>query len=237
MPRKLMIMHAKYIVRLGQSAMNKRLLINTNFTIVFTVFVPVGWVLTSQMIVTRKRQLNGSSLLAKTTSDARNEDSTFQQESIETFCTFPDDEIHMKLPLGENRTAKSSETIAAIVVHISPESRVKADSAESHHRMTLGQWHEFPILIENAAGITTDFNIHSKQEMVHSLPSKQRWLQYKIDPPGKLSGEPREWRMLRCKTDEFGVRAAILEFDAGQGTQDLGFRSDLILVFEIERNE
>jgi len=46
-----------------------------------------------------------------------------------------------------------------------------------------------------------------------------------------LSGEETEWKIVELRCDEVGGREVRIEADAGQGTQDLGFRAtaDLLL--------
>jgi hypothetical protein len=44
-----------------------------------------------------------------------------------------------------------------------------------------------------------------------------------------LSGATYEWKILELRCDEAGDRELHLEADAGQGTQDLGFRASVDL--------
>ena len=46
-----------------------------------------------------------------------------------------------------------------------------------------------------------------------------------------LSGASLEYRILQLYSRDSGRRSAKLEFDVGQGTQDLGFRSEILINF------
>ena len=48
----------------------------------------------------------------------------------------------------------------------------------------------------------------------------------------RLSGLPLEYRVLELFSRDSGNREAKLAFDVGQGTQDIGFRSEANLLFE-----
>jgi len=122
-----------------------------------------------------------------------------------------------------------------IKVSISPEARVKAASEEIAMELHRGQWQDFSIEIDNAAGITAPLVIESEQ--ILATPddtSRERWLQIEIKPNGALTGLRHETRTLRLRSRDTGFRTAILNFNAGQGTQDLGFRSDVLVTFKID---
>jgi hypothetical protein len=57
------------------------------------------------------------------------------------------------------------------------------------------------------------------------------------DPPlGRtLSGLDLEYRIVRLYSHEAGLREASLAFDVGQGTQDLGFRNEVPILFDSAR--
>lgn len=121
-----------------------------------------------------------------------------------------------------------------ITITISPESRVKAASEDIATELQQGVWKEFLIEIENAAGITAPLTIESEQLMQNSDDtSRDRWLQIELTPDGALTGERDELRTLRIKSRDSGIRTAIFNFNAGQGTQDLGFRSDVLITFKV----
>jgi len=65
--------------------------------------------------------------------------------------------------------------------------------------------------------------------------SRHRWLHIDLPNgsmlPPTLTGETIEYRILRLKTLATGRRAAVITMDVGQGTGDIGFRSDVMLNF------
>jgi len=119
-------------------------------------------------------------------------------------------------------------------VSISPEARVKATAVESRRDLLAGQWTTFQITIENAAGITAPLSIESEQLMRSETDTdRDRWMRLSLEPDVPLTGRTRETRSLRLYSRDTGIRTALLNVNAGQGTQDLGFRSDVVLSFHI----
>ena len=123
---------------------------------------------------------------------------------------------------------------ALVQVTISPEGRVKAASEVRRPALTQQAWTEFDIVIENGAGLTAPFDIESKQLMTSLADAaRDRWLRLEIVPSGPLTGQREEKRTLRLWSRDAGRRSAVMNVNAGQGSQDLGFRSDLLLTFVI----
>ena len=121
-----------------------------------------------------------------------------------------------------------------VTITISPEARVKAAAQDCARTLQQGEWREFTIAIENTAGITAPLVVECPQAMTGPTDnSRDRWLQIALRPAGPLTGKPQETRTLRLRSRDAGVRAAVLNFNAGQGTQDLDFRSDVVLSFKI----
>ncbi len=125
--------------------------------------------------------------------------------------------------------------VPLVIVTISPEARVKAQSGAAAPELRQGEWVEFPVTISNAAGITAPLRIDCAQAMRDSTDTaRDRWLQLELRPAGPLTGRPAETRTLRLRARDAGKRTAILNFNAGQGTQDLGFRSDVLVTFTVK---
>lgn len=123
-----------------------------------------------------------------------------------------------------------------IAVSISPEARVKASPESAVRVLRQGEWTEFTVTIENMAGITSPLEIDSEQLMQdESETSRARWMRIEWDGEKPLSGALNETRRLRIWSRDHGVRSAVLNFNAGQGTQDLGFRSDVMLSFRVQK--
>ena len=122
-----------------------------------------------------------------------------------------------------------------ITVSISPEARVKATAKTGRRDLQIGVWTEFVMEIENAAGVTAPLVVESEQLMTaQSDTARDHWLQLIVVPAGALTGAPQETRAIRLLSRDAGIRTAILNINAGQGTQDLGFRSDVVLSFRIK---
>ncbi len=135
----------------------------------------------------------------------------------------------------ESRTADNQNPPTLIKVSISPEARVKATSQEIAKELHRGEWKEFSVEIDNAAGITAPLVVESEQILASpDDATRDRWLELEIRPGGPLTGVRYETRTLRLRSRDGGVRTAILNFNAGQGTQDLGFRSDVIVSFKVD---
>jgi hypothetical protein len=69
--------------------------------------------------------------------------------------------------------------------------------------------------------------------------AKDRFLDLKMhtDKPLSvtLSGRPVEYAILLLTSREAGRREATIGFDVGQGTQDLGFRGEVPVLFTVAR--
>lgn len=125
-----------------------------------------------------------------------------------------------------------------IKVAISPEARVKATATAGQRDLRQGEWSEFSMVIDNAAGITAPLVVESEQLLTsEDDPARDRWLRLEMEPSGPLSGAATETRILRLLSRDPGIRTAVLNINAGQGTQDLGFRSDVILSFRMTRSK
>lgn len=121
-----------------------------------------------------------------------------------------------------------------IKVAISPEARVKATATAGQRDLRHGEWSEFTLAIDNAAGITAPLVVESEQLMTSEHDTaRDRWLRLEMKPSGPLTGATTETRILRLVSRDFGIRTAVLNINAGQGTQDLGFRSDVTLSFRV----
>lgn len=150
--------------------------------------------------------------------DAMQKDATARGES---YCVNPISSISLKRQ-------------ALIRVSISPESRVKVSVDESAPTLVHQQWTECVIAIENAAGVRSHLQLQSEQFVKDGQDCAERWLRAELVSTERLSGESIEYRTVRFWSRDAGKRAAAIQFNVGQGTQDLGFRSDVLLVFDVQ---
>lgn len=138
-----------------------------------------------------------------------------------------------------------------MVVNINPESRVKVQLGPARAQLDQRGWTNFLVKVVNEAGVTAPLVCNSPQAepMVRrssaaSKPkieitpadSARRWLDIAVlnsQPMTKtLSGLPLEYRIVQLYSRDAGQREATLSMHVGQGTQDLGFRSDLPILFD-----
>jgi hypothetical protein len=140
-----------------------------------------------------------------------------------------------------------------IGIEINPESRVKAAQGPAVPRLVQNGWSVFLVKVHNEAGVTARLEAQSpnsapiyrqstgKAEPKASIrPSEivQRWMDLDLyaDRPLKrpLSGLSLEYQVLQIYSRDSGKREAKISFNVGQGTQDLGFRSDVDILFTCE---
>src|SRR5262245_54846242 len=126
------------------------------------------------------------------------------------------------------------DPLVLLTVSINPESRVKVARGEAPAQ--LRQDLAVPVLIKvvNEAGVTAVLRPTSPQA---DPQLKDRFLELKMhtEKPlaATLSGRPVEYAILVLTSREAGRREATIGFDVGQGTQDLGFRGEVPVLFAI----
>jgi hypothetical protein len=126
-----------------------------------------------------------------------------------------------------------------LLVQINPESRVKVARGPAEAELVEGGWRTFLVKVSNEAGVTAKLNVTSPNagklagSEQKDVPS--RWLdvlQHTEQPlQARLSGLGVEYRVISLYSRDAGQREAKLAFDAGQGTQDLGFRAEQDVLF------
>lgn len=132
-----------------------------------------------------------------------------------------------------------------IDVHINAEARVTLARGECDAALQEQGWKTFLVRVHNEPGVTARLAVSSKNSQPTMDPSrartispqdvKERWLQLKmvdkkpLNP--RLSGLAAEYRLLTIFSRDAGVREGHIAFDIGHGTQDIGFRNDLHILF------
>ena len=138
-------------------------------------------------------------------------------------------------------------------VHINPESRVKVARGPAAAELNEQGWRVFLVKIHNEAGVTSPLRITSPnaaplykqstgspdpEETVRLDQVPHRWMNASVftgRPMAKtLSGLELEYQIIQLYSRDQGKREGILAFDIGQGTQDLGFRNELPVLFECQ---
>lgn len=138
-------------------------------------------------------------------------------------------------------------------VSINPESRVKVAAGPAPKRLMQNGWRTFLVKVHNEAGVTAPLAIDSPQatdflkrssgspepeQTLTSADVRDRWLALaKVDRQPlrpRLSGLELEYALVQLYSRDAGKREATLVFDVGQGTQDLGFRNEVPLLFDCQ---
>jgi len=127
-----------------------------------------------------------------------------------------------------------------IDIQINPESRVKVKAGIAKPVLIEKGWRNFLVKVRNEAGVTAPLELTS----INALPLagspknelKNRWLDLDVfnSQPltESLSGLELEYRIIQLYSRDKGKRDAKLSFNVGQGTQDLGFRNEVSLLFD-----
>jgi hypothetical protein len=125
-----------------------------------------------------------------------------------------------------------------VAVHINPESRVKANRGPAKLVLVRDQPTLMLVKVHNEGGVTTPLVVRSPQAVAKDKRNPRRWLEVAMvnDRPfvAKLSGRRLEYRVLRITARQTGKREATLAFDVGQGTEDLGFRAEVPILFTVK---
>ncbi len=124
-------------------------------------------------------------------------------------------------------------------VNINPEMRVKVATGEAKPELVEGGWTTFLVRVDNEAGTTAELRATSPQaQRVANSPADRTadlWLDLEIfkgQPLRKeLGGLSLEYRLIQLYSRDAGKREAKISFNVGQGTQDLGFRSEADVLF------
>jgi hypothetical protein len=126
-----------------------------------------------------------------------------------------------------------------LAVSINPESRVKAARGPASLELRQDQETVALLKIHNDGGVTHTLRLYGLEIIGAGERNQGRWLKAKLvtDAPfrPKLTGQQLEYRLLRLKPRQYGKREATFQFDVGQGTQDLGFRAEVPILFTIRR--
>ncbi|HEY6400404.1 MAG TPA: CehA/McbA family metallohydrolase [Blastocatellia bacterium] len=139
-------------------------------------------------------------------------------------------------------------------VHINPESRVRVTQGAARPELVEKGWSAFLVKVRNEAGVTAQLKAESPNALplwargdngfsMNPRPPQKitprdvtdRWLDMAMfdKPPLKsaLSGLELEYRVIQLYSRDAGKRDAKISFNVGQGSQDIGFRNDVDILF------
>jgi hypothetical protein len=130
-------------------------------------------------------------------------------------------------------------------VEINPEMRVKVAPGSARRELVENGWRHFLVKVHNQAGTTAVLRGNSAhaRRLAGALPDELRhlWLDLQMfdsQPLTRtLSGLVLEYRIVQLYSRDPGQREATLTFDVGQGTQDLGYRNEIPILFTIRPAE
>ncbi len=139
------------------------------------------------------------------------------------------------------------------VVDINPESRVKVRQGAAKPVLVEQGTRLFLVKVLNQAGVTAPLIVESPNSGPKSIKSesepepemkltlreaKERWADLAIynKPPmaERLSGLGLEYQVLQAYSHDRGQRSAKISFHVGQGSQDIGFRNEVLVLFNIQ---
>ena len=145
------------------------------------------------------------------------------------------------------RTAKSAWQFRNVVkdtvlltVSINPEARVKLDTDTEQLFLRLHEPQYFLISVDNTAGLTASLNL-TAFNLATSPPTPTDWCEISIinsrRSTPRLSGNVSQYMLLSIISSSAGLAEVRIVGDAGQGTQDLGFRATADVLINTTRGE
>ena len=122
-------------------------------------------------------------------------------------------------------------------MHINPEMRVKVTTGLASPTLVQNEWRTFLVRIENESGTTAPLQI-TVLNPTDAQSGTNAWLQAEVVAdtamPATLSGQPLEYRVVRLRSLVAGKREAQISLHVGHGTQDLGFRNEVDILFQCQ---
>ena len=139
---------------------------------------------------------------------------------------------------------------ALAIVEINAESRVQVEPGEAKPELVEAGTRVFLVKVINQAGVTSRLAVESPSSGVVYIQSdsspeppqqltpeeaRERWADISLfdkNPlSARLSGLSVEYRILEIYSHDRGQRSAKISFNVGQGTQDIGFRNEIVVLF------
>jgi len=160
-------------------------------------------------------------------------------------------------PLTQEVTKKIQEILdpyCLATITINPESRVTVDRGPAEAKLIQHGWTSFLVKVKNDAGVTAQLQVESpnaasplfapswepqvaENKKLSAGQVANRFLELQIyrNRPllPNLSGLKLEYAVVQIYSKDAGQREAELGFNIGQGTQDIGFRNALSILFAI----
>jgi hypothetical protein len=172
-----------------------------------------------------------------------------------------EDQHRLKALQDKPLTAETATAIQAILdpyclafVEINPEARVKAARGPAEAKLIQNGWTSFLVKVKNDAGVTAKLQAESPnaEPVLHMSTFGPRAKKENHLTPGQianrflevqmyhnrpltpnLSGLGLEYAVIQLYSKDAGKREAEIGFNIGQGTQDIGFRSTINILFNV----
>ena len=135
-------------------------------------------------------------------------------------------------------------------VDINPESRVKVEQGPAKPELVEAGTRLFLVKVANNGHVTAPLAVESPNSgavyvrsngdpsprvQLTARESAERWADislFQLQPMGRrLTGLGLEYAILEVYSRDVGQRSAKISFNVGQGTQDIGFRNDITILF------
>jgi hypothetical protein len=156
-------------------------------------------------------------------------------------ASLPGETVRTLQGLLDKEQADPSAAVAAVQqllephclvgVNINPESRVKAVIGGAATELRLGEPRVVLIRVHNEGGVTSALAVNGPGLV--AAKHEGGWLEVTPVTRARLSGRRLEYIAFRLTAREGGKREVTLRFDVGQGTQDLGFRAEVPILFTV----
>jgi hypothetical protein len=160
--------------------------------------------------------------------------------------------------IGDGNADEAIEAIQKVLdqrclvgVNINPESRVKVARGAAAAELVEQGWRVFLVKVHNEGGVTAELRatspnaapLHTRSTsspnpkptvLPSDVPNRFMDIQVFNNQPlvAKLSGLELEYRIVQVYCRDKGKREATIGFNVGQGTQDIGFRNEVAILFE-----
>lgn len=132
------------------------------------------------------------------------------------------------LAAGPPTDKEPAEDEVFLVVTINPEGRVKVARGAFVPTLEMGKPTLAWLRVENHSGGRQLLEAHGRYAGAKASPFRLEVVS------GTLSGREVEYRRLRITCARAGKRELTIAFEAGQGTQDIGFRGEVPVLFDVK---
>ncbi len=166
------------------------------------------------------------------------------------------EQIQHKPPTPEtvNAIQQILDPYCLAMINISPEARVKVARGPAGARIMQHGWTSFIVKVHNEAGVTAQLKVESpnaapalhistfqhramQKNGITEAQVASRFLEILLyqNPPllPNLSGLLLEYAVVQVYSKDAGKREAEIGFNIGQGSQDIGFRNTIPVLFDI----